>query len=62
MYDLIELKEILKTSKYLDEDCRLSVVNVFMDCLKACERAFRYLRLPQRCNPGLTFFRVSSRV
>jgi len=29
MYDLTDLEEILKTSKDVDEDCRLSVVNIF---------------------------------
>jgi len=62
MYDLIDLKEILKNSKDVDEDFRLSVVNIFVDWLKAFERAFRNLRFPQRCNPRLTFFRDRSRV
>ena len=29
IYDLIDLEEILKTSRDVDEDCRLSVVNIF---------------------------------
>ena len=58
MYDLIDLEEILKTLKDVDEDClRLSVVNIFVDCLKAFDRVFRNLRFPQRCSSGLTFFR-----
>lgn len=34
MCDLIDLEEILKTSKDVNEDCRLSAVNIFVNCLE----------------------------
>jgi hypothetical protein len=62
MHDLIYLEDRLKTSKDVDEGYRLSVVNIFLDCLEAFDRVFRNLRYPQRCNSGLTIFRVRSGV
>lgn len=62
MYELIDLEEILKTSEDVVEGCRLSVVNIFVDCLKAFDSVFRNLRFPQWCSSGLTFFRDRSRV
>ena len=38
IYDLIDLEEIFKTSKDVVEDCRLSVVNIFVDCFKTFDR------------------------